>query len=351
MTKIPTSTLRHLHYIYQSILLTIQLPFQSPLNYLFKQKGIERIFIIRSEKGDYKANLANEMLFKMVSQAVRDGVEIQLALGEMGHRFIDHPLILDSFQYAFTYNCAQIEILHGPRIDPDTEKIFELARQGIVKLFMASHYNRHHFIIIKRKNGITSILDENVHNEALWRQDSKGSPEQLYTSRYRVYFFHSQSRGLAKTLKVIFENRKQGSRSTPIEPDTRPSFAHPYQFPILRTVVLGFLYFPLRWLVQPIQNYFDRPLFYKKNSLQGKPKQALGINPMTKSPAKHTFKSQHYNFDEVEPGVYYIRQKAKSSQTLATEAEFAKQILNSAATPEARDILKDAIDKVERTKK
>lgn len=237
-----------IHRIAQEFFLWLQYPYQMLLNTIFRLLGKRRLFVIR-HSGDYdRAKVVSPIV-----EVLRDSVQIKIALGEMGHRVIDHPEVLGAIAEAYLNNDATIEIVHGPRVDPETKEIFKFAEQGIVKIYRRDEYNRRHFILAQKESGDIAVMDEGVHNEALWAEDKSGNHEQVYSSRYRIYQFLKQSGRLAKKLDREFEHRKANCSPS----SSHPGYVHSYTHPLRRVWVKGVLNFPYRWITQPLEALLD----------------------------------------------------------------------------------------------
>jgi hypothetical protein len=323
--------LRELHRQFQIVLLLVQLPYQPILNILFRACGVQRYFMTRAARGAYVDLAARDDLLSRLLEAFKHSSTISIALGEMGHRLADNPALLRALESAYKNNQVVIRVLHGPRVDPETREIFELARQGVIQLKMTPHYSRRHFFIVRLRDGRISILDEGVHNEALWEQDENSHPKKVYSSRYRIYYYHRYSKGLAEKLIRIFEQRWHESISTLVSEDYRPSFVHTYKYPVLRTIFIGFLNIPSRWIAQPIENLFDIGL---PTLLTGSSR-VHSIGPSLPKVALQPI-------EQVAQGVFYVN-KYSYLQKPRIDEDLERLILKSAEGVAEKEAVKKAI--------
>lgn len=75
----------------------------------------------------YVKGLGSKILLEDLVLAFKGAVDIKMAVGEIDHHLMENRQVLDGIIYACEHNHASIEILHGPRVDPKTKTIFELA--------------------------------------------------------------------------------------------------------------------------------------------------------------------------------------------------------------------------------
>lgn len=311
------SLLNRIHAAVQYILLLLQFPFQPPLNFVFRLFGVERYFVVRSVGGSYIDKGASEDLFHRLVLALEDAKEVHISLGEMGHRLADEPEILDALERANIRHNAAIQVVHGPRVDPETYQMFFLAWARRVRIYMTPSYNRRHFILIRSVDDKVSVLDEGIHNEALWTSDSKGKPVKIYSSKYRIYYFRDRSVRLATHLEAVFQSRLKSAQEITSNVGQRPPYEHPYKRPIVRTILVGFRNSPARWLKQPIENLFDVVLRNNLSSVDNAPMPKLvGMESVC----------------EVKTGLYFLNPQATAKVNENGTEELKKKLVSLATT-------------------
>lgn len=232
-----------------SVLIRLESWAYSLLSRIHGARGLERYRVTRSGKD------ALTFLYAVAS-SIEQAKEVRMTTGEMGHRLLENPWLMEALERAHTENNAKIEIIHGPRVDPATQRVFELAGRGVVTLFRAPEYLPHHFMLVESTDGAVTVIDESPHLETAWTQDQVGGLTTLFEGPIRVYYVISNPVRLAGLLNGNFER---------IKATASPSIAHPGSTRILRPpairVLLSFLrLFLYRILVQPVVIMFDLPL-------------------------------------------------------------------------------------------
>jgi len=172
---------------------------------LFELRGVDYYIVDRTAPLEER-NAREREVFDLVQKILTDAIEIKVALGEVGHQFMEHPAVLEGLSRAFIINSANIEIVHGPRVDPKTTSIFSFARQDVVRLFKMDNYESHHFILVKKRDGDVILVDEGVHVEAIWSKDKSGDRD--FSSDQRYYFVTSNKPKVIQQRKNEFTNRK-----------------------------------------------------------------------------------------------------------------------------------------------
>lgn len=200
---------------------------------------------------------SQELIITKLVDAFSDASEIYMALGEMGHGLMERPDVLNAFMNARQNNNATIQILHGPRVDPETLEIFNLASENIVELYRTQQYYNHHFSYVKDMNGKITIFDEGIHDETIWGTNELGDTIPFFTSLARHQYLISKSNRLHKSLKSEFDDRKLSAKKV----YTRPDKFVPSDYSPLRIFLTStFINVPFRHIIQPLRNLLDIPL-------------------------------------------------------------------------------------------
>jgi hypothetical protein len=156
--------------------------------------------------------------FQELAKVIVSAKKIQMALGEIGHELMERPELLESLLATHANNGATVEIVHGPRVDPETEKVFTLARQGVLSLYQMPNYKSHHYIIVTQTTGEKIVIEEGIHCETIWREDQLGKINTDFTSGVRLYYVIRNSKRLAALRENEFEKRKRVSTRTEEHP-------------------------------------------------------------------------------------------------------------------------------------
>lgn len=240
--------------IIQILWLFIESIFTPIIVRIFAFKGIDFELVRRFGK---TKRYSQELIITKLVDAFNDASEIYMALGEMGHGLMERPDVLNAFMNARQNNNATIQILHGPRVDPETSEIFNLASENIVELYRTQQYYNHHFSYVKDKNGKITVFDEGIHDETIWGTNELGDTIPFFTSLARHQYLISKSNRLHKSLKAAFDDRKLSAKKV----YTRPDKFVPSDYSPLRIFLTStFINVPFRHIIQPLQNFLDMPL-------------------------------------------------------------------------------------------
>ena len=212
----------------------------------FRRAGIRKFFFLRG-------STSNERAFDELLSLLDDAIDIKLALGEMGHRLMENEKMLERLVRAYQTNQANITIVHGPRVDPETHRVFELAREGILSLYCMPNYRSHHFFLITSKNGKTTAIEEARHLETRWKKVG-GQWKESAHSYVRTYFVASQPYRLQNLRQAFRIRRTTASRiyeSPALEENQQPKLAV-NNFDVWRRLFWGTWWiFKLKFYYQP----------------------------------------------------------------------------------------------------
>lgn len=223
---------------------------------IFEKRNIEFLFYKRwgeQNKRSQKENVKEYFFSKMASE-IKKGKSIKIRLGEMGHLLIDNEKIIDAFLTAYKRNQAEIEIVHGPRVDPRTAKIYELVESGIVDTFKSNKYFQNHYMVIETASGNKTVFDEGIHDETLWRLDSD---DPLLESLTRNIYIIKGDKKIFQSYIDGFEYMKNNAkRST-----KNPKIENPQNFSWLKLFIGGIINnLILGRIIQPISIAYDIPM-------------------------------------------------------------------------------------------
>lgn len=214
--------------------------------------GGVKYFLIQRTANHKTSNPAIDQL----EQLLNDAVEIQIAVGEAGHRLMEHPGMLIGLKTAFYDNHASIKIIHGPRVDPLTHTIFEYAQTGMLTLYRMPKYARHHFLLITNRQGITTLIDEGIHNEAIWKVDDEGKVTEILASKARLYYITERANRVIDSRRKEFQKRKSASQVNMKHPYLNP----PQNYHWLRYILEALFSLPIKHALQPLASFFNLPL-------------------------------------------------------------------------------------------
>src|SRR5260221_4797461 len=123
-----------------------------------------------------------KQFFTRVEDALKEAKEVWMCVGEMGFRLMERDEIINGINFAAKHNGASIKVIHGPRTDPKTKRIFDLAKDGLVELFQLENYPSHHFLYIVSKTGRRLLIDESPHLEPVRARNQAGMVVEFYRS-------------------------------------------------------------------------------------------------------------------------------------------------------------------------
>ena len=190
------------------------------------------------------------------SKLILEGQEIIASFGELGRLIFEQPMLIEAIKKAKEQDeSVNIVFSLGPRVDPSTKTIFKLAREGTLKLVMSRNYYHNHFALITTKNGERFVIDEQIHDEAIW--DSK-EKEIFYDNKSRLIYIYKNREKLWNKKRKVFEER---TRKNAKEVNRHPGLTKPQQISFLKTLIeFGWYNIFLGNVVQPISILFDWPI-------------------------------------------------------------------------------------------
>jgi len=238
--------------LFQIVWVPLELFLQPLLAWVFRLRGVSHYVVRRTEKGYENA----DELFKEAAKIFREAEEIRIAVGEAGHQLMEHPELINGLQHAFEKNQATIEIVHGPRVDSKTQRVYDLAKKDIVGMFMMEKYKGHHFILVTGPAGEVSVIDEGTHNETRWMESKDGELVPVLGSRARLHYIIKHSNRRVRYLRDEYERRKNAAY--PIFEN--PLISSPQKLSPLRILADVLLNFPNKHFLQPLSIISDFPL-------------------------------------------------------------------------------------------
>lgn len=237
---------------FQRVWVKLELVLQSFFARILGHFDISSYALFCSEEGFEGA----DELFRHVKEIFKEAKEIRMAVGEMGYRLLERSPLVDSLQHAYEKNQATIEIVHGPRVDLKTRRVFELEKCGVVSLFRMPEYKRHHFILVTSVTDQVSVIDEGTHNEIVWMEDELGNPIPILTGQVRFYYIKENSKRRVPYLEEEYESRKRNA--VPIS--EHPGLSPPQDHSAPRILADILLNIPVKHVFQPLAILFDLPL-------------------------------------------------------------------------------------------
>jgi hypothetical protein len=166
------------------------------------------------------------------------------------------PRLLSGLRRAYCNNGALIEIVHGPRVDPLTTSIFDFAAEGMLTLFQMPEYAKHHFILVRDLKGDTTLIDEGIHNETVWKEDEDGNQEEVVASTSRSYYITSRANRVIDSRRRELQSRKAASSPT----KEHPRISTHQDLNPFRYVLYALLALPVKHLLQPIASFLNLPV-------------------------------------------------------------------------------------------
>lgn len=226
---------------------------------LFKLFGVRYYLTVLSDSEERKLDGASDFLdkslFARLSHLMNNAVVLQFSLGEMGSHLMENPDVLEGIKHAVRVNKAKVQIVGGPRVDPKTKRIFNLAKDGFVEVYRTPRYFSTHFIIITDKNGEKVVINEGVHEETIWSGDKR---HRMFRSITRAIYLYKGKKQHIKALSKEFERR----RASGIRITRNPGITPPQNFNNSRLFFRSFLWegFIVKHIIQPVSICLDIPL-------------------------------------------------------------------------------------------
>ncbi len=216
-----------------------------------KKSDVEIYCVTKESKG-----YLEKEPFLLIATLFKQAIDIKVVLGEMGHNFMERPEIIESLEYALASNNAELTMVHGPRVDPETSTIYDYEKEYNVNLHRLYNYKEHHFVIVKTKDLNTYAIDESTHNETYWGIDETDQIIPLETTKTKFYYLIPPGHHRIRQLEATFERRlldsiKIKGRPTPF---TRQDYS-PVE--LIGDLIKNFLN---RYSFQPISTRYDLPL-------------------------------------------------------------------------------------------
>ncbi len=213
----------------------------------FRRRGIF-LFVGKINDNEY---IGVGKFFETLSTSIRSSKEVWMCMGEMGFRIMERDDVLEAIEYAARHK-SKVSIVHGPRVDPRTSRIFTLAQKGLVHLYMMNYYPSDHFICVQDKVGRVTLFDESPHPEVVRAKSIHNGVEkifEIYRGRYRLFYVIPNPGWLwARRLKAVKRRAAYSSKITSRPNTPTESRGYPF-FYILFSLI--FWYTPLIYIVQP----------------------------------------------------------------------------------------------------
>ncbi len=225
---------------------------------IFDDTPVTRIYIPKTERGLEGISSLLEMIMSLVNP--KDIRKVEMAFGEMGHRLLEKSPLLAMLEqiYKESGGQAQLEIVHGPYVDTKTQRVFSLAQAGVIKLYRAAKYNRHHFIVITTATNEVIVLDEAIHSQTVWVKNKAGDIVEEYTSNAHTYYVSTKRGRYARYLKNEYDSRKYNRTTKQITEHPGADISrHPQLRFMLHTLSGKGL--PAKFITQPLAILLDWP--------------------------------------------------------------------------------------------
>ena len=131
--------------------------------------------------------LASDPFFSQVENFLKDAKVMWVCFGQLGKRFLERPEFVRGLTHAIKKNLARVYILTGPRHDPDTKTVFELAATGLIEIFPLEEYPSDHFLLIENFAGQKILIQESPHPETI-RGRKNGELAELFNGFFRLFY-------------------------------------------------------------------------------------------------------------------------------------------------------------------
>jgi hypothetical protein len=195
-------------FVFKMILLVLN-RFLYPFRVIFwRLFGVYYYQLDRTGSVVYKTS--RDRFYRHASKLVENAISVKMALGEAGSRFLEEERMRNGMKKAAEEG-VDLEIIHGPRVDPETKTIFSLAREEKLQVYKNDDYQSHHFTLIETKKGEKFVLDEGIHDETLWNPETGKA---IWSDLTRCMYIYKPSSGFGQFLQSVFEERKRGA--TPV---------------------------------------------------------------------------------------------------------------------------------------
>ena len=289
-------TTQHLIFNIQKTWATIAPQTKRKVKEFLKQKGADT-YVLTVTDHEYRGGTR---FFTKVGDVLKETQEGWMCVGEMGFRLMEREEIIDGIKHACKKNGADIKIVHGPRIDPRTHRVLELAREGKVKLFPLENYPSSHFLYLVSTTGKSYLIEESPHAEPVRAKDKEGKIVEFYRSLHRVFYFIPNPNWLGRLRLKQAQHRVWKSQQRRYPRISSKERGYPL-FGILLSMLFYFI--PYTFFIQPLIVLFDRlaaswaNLFKKSGSsmIWGANGKRVRVEKMNQeiSKAKHTGGQNH----------------------------------------------------------
>lgn len=202
----------------------------------------------------YPRLTAYDKVIAQYEEPLMEATRIRMSIGEMGYRLMGNPKLLRALEKALNKG-AEVTIVHGPRVDPKTTEIYELARRfpNLVILKSDTYHHNHFFLVETGDRNV--VIDEGIHDEMLW--DSRNG-EPIYEHRTRLVYVYDNKPNMWNSLNETFENRAGASNVR--QEISNPGLEVPQEVSFRRMVREYFKYYALYGdILQVISIAFDKP--------------------------------------------------------------------------------------------
>jgi hypothetical protein len=233
----------------QYVLVQSELLMRPFITWLFSLRGIA-YFVVRRSGESYEGL---DELFAHTERMFQDAKEIRIAVGEVGHRLMNDPRLITFLKTAHERNNATIEIVNGINVDPKTKDVFDLEKQGIVRLFRMPNYKRDHFFHLTSLTGKACIIEEGTHNETLWNIGEAGVAQEVFSSNVLLFYVMEASKWRARYLREEYDRRKRSG--SPIFEN--PGISSPPNLASLDITWTTLFNIPIKHALQPLAMWLD----------------------------------------------------------------------------------------------
>ena len=197
--------------------------------------------VLRYKKPDEITSVISEIFRSEVN--LSNASNIVCVMGELGSEVLENSNVLEGLKNAYKNHKAKIHIIGGPRVDPKSNAIFNLANLGELDIYRTRTYKKNHFHLITYIDGDEIVVNEGIHDEAIWSGDKKNAILNKFARH--IFVFKNKKRYIKylKTIAKIRTSRAEKILANPgLEPDQKTTFIL-WQYNSIKTKFLQILQF------------------------------------------------------------------------------------------------------------
>ena len=154
---------------------------------------------------------------------LNEAIDVKIAVGELSHQIFETLVVIETLNKIRQNNKANIEIIHGPNVDPMSQSIYKMSNDNSISIFQCYRNFPHHFALLTDTNGQVTTIEINRHYDKPVQSSVQDKEGRAVRNQARSVFIHRHSKVRAATLMRIFRNRKTISIEVYSNPTSRIS--------------------------------------------------------------------------------------------------------------------------------